>query len=182
MYVQRAKTDIGQISLAAGITSVVVWALQVFVVGELISRVEYLVGVHDLRALIEVTNRLLILTSVYVHHTAVQVVVLLVEDVLLVVVGLFRFFSIRFVITLVSALRRIGSRLKLAVELDDLIGIKVANILKLVLFLLVRRLLHAEPKIVALALAFFVGAVLLFTSSYCSDLVNFGTLCAWDHL
>ena len=132
--------------------------------------------------MIEVTNRLLVLTSVYVHHTAVQVVVLLVEDVLLVVVGLFRFLSICFVITLVRSLRRIRASLKLAVELDDLIGVKVTNVLKLVLFLLVRRLLHAESEIVALGLALFVGAVLLFASSYRSDLVNFGTLCARDHL
>ena len=137
---------------------------------------------HDLGALIEVTNRFLVLTSVYVHHTAVQVVVLLVEDVLLVVVGLFCFLSIRFVITLVGPLRRIRARLKLAVELNDLIGIKVANVLKLVLLLLFRRLLHAESKIVALGLAFFVGAILLFPSPYRSDLVNLSTLCTWDHL
>ena len=137
---------------------------------------------HDLRALIEVTNRLLVLTSVYVHHTAVQVVVLLVEDVLLVVVGLFRFFSIRFVITLVRPLRRIRARLKLAVELDDLIRVKVANVLELVLFLLILRLLYAESEIVAFGLALFESTVLLFASPYRSDLVNLGTLCTWDHL
>ena len=137
---------------------------------------------HDLRALIEVTNRLLVLTSVYVHHTAVQVVVLLVEDVLLVVVGLFRFFSIRFVITLVRPLRRIRARLKLAVELDDLIRVKVANVLELVLFLLILRLLYAESEIVAFGLALFESTVLLFASPYRSDLVNFGTLCTRDHL
>ena len=92
---------------------------------------------HDLRALIEVANRFLVLPSVYVHHATVQIVVLLVEDILLVVVGLFRFFSIRFVIALVSTLGRIRARLKLAVKLNDLIGIKVADILKLVLLLLV---------------------------------------------
>ena len=137
---------------------------------------------HDLRALIEVTNCLLVLTSVYVHNAAVQVVVLLVEDVLLVVVGLFRFFSIRFVITLVRPLRRIRARLKLAVELDDLIRVKVANVLELVLFLLILRLLYAESEIVAFGLALFESTVLLFASPYRSDLVNFGTLCARDHL
>ena len=137
---------------------------------------------HDLRALIEVADGFLILTCVYLHNTTVQVIVLLIENVLFVVVGLFRLFCVRLIVTLISALGGVRPRLELSIELDDFIWVQVADVLKLVLLLLIRWLLHAESQIIALRFALFVRPVLLFASANGAYLVDFGALGARNHL
>ena len=67
------------------------------------------------------------------------------------------------------------------VELDDFIRIQITDVLKLVLFILILRLLDSETKIISL-FAFFLGSVLLLASSNSPDFVNLGSLSAWDHL
>ena len=121
-------------------------------------------------------------TSVDLHDTSVQVVVLFVEDVLFVVVSFLSLLSVSFVIALVSALRRVRSSLKLPIELDDLIRVKITDVLKLILLFLVIRLLNTESEIVPLQLTFFVGSILLFPSPDSSDLINLGPLRTWYHL
>ena len=122
------------------------------------------------------------ITSVNLHDTSIQVVVLFVKDVLFVVVSFFSLLSVSFVIALVSALRGIRPSLKLPIELDDLIRVKITDVLKLILLFLVIRLLNTESEIVPLQLSFFVGPILLFPSPDSSNLVNFGPLCTRYHL
>ena len=183
MDVQRTQADIRKISLTASIASVVsIWSSQVILVWELIARIEHFVCVHDLRALIQVSNSFLMVTSVDLHDTSVQVVVLFVKDVLLVIVSFLSLLCISFVITLVSALRSIRSSLKLPIKLDDLIWVKITDVLKFILLFLVVRLLYTESEIVPFQLTFFVGSILFFTSTNSSDLVNLGPLCTRYHL
>ena len=59
---------------------------------------------HDLRTLVEVSNGFLVFARVDLHDTAVEIVILFIEDVLFIVVGLFGFFSISLVIALIRAL------------------------------------------------------------------------------
>ena len=105
MDVERAKSDIRQVSLTTCIASIVaIRSLQILIVRELVPGVEHLISMHDLRALIEVSDCFLVVSCVDRHYTAIQVVVLLVEDVLFVVVGFFCFLCICGVIATVSSL------------------------------------------------------------------------------
>lgn len=104
MDVERAETNIRQVSLTACIAGIVIWTLEVFIIRELVPRVQDLVCMHDLRALVEVTNSFFVLTRIYLHHATIEIVVLLVENVLFVVVRLFCLFCVRFIVALISPL------------------------------------------------------------------------------
>ena len=105
MNVERAQADIRKISLATSITSIVtIRTVKVFIFRELVPRVEHLVCVHDLRALIKVSDRFLKLSCVYLHHTTVQIIVLFIKDIFFVVVGVFCLLIVDFIITFVCTL------------------------------------------------------------------------------
>ena len=156
--------------------------MEIFIVRELVSWVENFVSVHDLRTLIKISNRFLVVSSIYLHHTSVEVVVFFVKNILLVIIGFLCFFGISFVIRLVCALRCGRACLKLPIELHYFVRIQVADVFEFVLFFLVRRLLNSEPEIVSLVLAVFVSPVLFFSATNSSDLVDLSTLSAWNHL
>ena len=120
--------------------------------------------------------------SVDLHDTSVKVVVLLVKDVLFVVICFFSFFSISFVIALISPLTRVRSSLELPVELNDFIGVQIADILKLILLFGLLWLMNPESEIISLKLALFVGSVLLFAPANGPNLVHFGSLGGGNHL
>ena len=68
------------------------------------------------------------------------------------------------------------------VQLDDLIGVQITDILELILFILLLRQWVLEPQIVSLRFALSIGSILLLPSTDGSDLVDFGTLRAGYHL
>ena len=68
------------------------------------------------------------------------------------------------------------------VQLDDLIGVQITDILELILFILLLRQWVLEPQIVSLRFALSIGSILLLPSTDGSDLVDFGTLRARYHL
>ena len=108
MDIQRAETHIGQVCLAArGALVISIGSIEVLIIWELVLRIKHFVGVHDLRAMVEVFDALLVLASVDLHHTSVKVVVLLVEDVLLVVICLFSLLGVCLVVAFVGTLRSV---------------------------------------------------------------------------
>ncbi len=156
--------------------------MEVFIVRELVSWVENFVSVHDLRTLIKISNCFLVVSSINLHYTSVEVVVFFVENILLVIIGFLCFFGIRFVVRLICALRCGRPCLKLPIELHYFVRVQVADVFEFVLFFLVRRLLDSEPEIISLVLAIFVSPVLFFSATDSSDLVDLGALGAWNHL
>ena len=104
MNVQRAQSNIRKICLTASVTRIIPIWTKIFVVGELLSWIQNLVRMHNLRTLIKVANSFVVFTRVDLHDSSIQVVIFFVEDVLLVIVGLLSFFGVGFVITLISSL------------------------------------------------------------------------------
>lgn len=124
--VEGAESDIRKICLATRIACIVsIGTIRVFIVRELVLRVEYFVSVHDLGALVKVFDPFVVLARVDMHDTTVQIIVLLIEDVLLVVVSLLSLLCIGFIIAFVGSLGGIGSSLELPVELDDFLRVQV---------------------------------------------------------
>ena len=183
MDVERAQTNIRKVCLTASIAGCVsTWTKKVLIILELVARVKHFIGVHDLRALIQILDRFFVVTSVNLHASTIQIVVFFVENVFFVVVCLLCFLCISLIVTFVSALRRIRTCLKLSVQLDDLVRVKVTDVFKLILFLSIRGLLHSESEIISLEFTFFKSTILLLTTTDCSDLVHFGSLGRGNHL
>ena len=182
--VQTAEAHVGQVGLGA-VGGLVV--LHVFLVRVLVLGVEHLGGVHDGGTLLEVGERLVVVSGVEVHHSSVQVVVLLVEYVLFVVVG----FLVLLVLGLELGLFGHGGgvfQFLPAVDLVQFPVVQLGEVLVLVLHFLLFLVGDAEAEVVLLDVAVALGelsenlAVLLAPALDGSDLVRFGALGAGDDL
>ena len=166
----------------AHVVSVWATAIQVIFVWELILWIEHFVDVHYATTLIKVLHGLFVLSSIYVHHTAIEVVIFLVEDVFLVVVRFFCLLLVSFVIRYVCPLSSVGTCLQLLVELDNVILIKITYIFELVFFLIVVGLLNTEAEVISLLLTLPHSTILLFSSADRAYLISFCPVGAWNHL